>query len=108
MFWILLAVASLALMGTLVCALNALSPKADPANSLVSFPDISKMDANAYAKAFFALSEKDLAIEYLKHNKTLSSIAMKKFKWLKHATAFSYVWVTLFILLFLVYAATAL
>ena len=107
LFWILLVTASLALVGTFICALNALSPKSNPANSLVSFPDISKMTSETYAKAFFDLSEKDLNNEYSKHNVTLSAIAMAKFRWLKYATICSYIWATLFIGLYVCYAITA-
>jgi hypothetical protein len=108
LFWTLLVVGSLALLATLLCALNALSPSSDPAESLVSFPDISKMTPIEYKKAYFALSEKDLSFDYLKHNIALSKIAMKKFKWLKLATRSSYLWVTLFGCLYVFYAATAI
>lgn len=108
LFWILLTIASLALVGTLICALNALTPKASPANSLISFPDIAKMTPDSYKKAYHALSEKDLINEYLKHNVILSSIAVSKFKWLKYATNCSYVWAVVFVSLYLCYALTAI
>lgn len=108
LFWLLLVVASLALIGTLVCALNALSPKANSAYSLVSFPDIASMTPDNYSKAYLALSEKDLINEYLKHNITLSSVAVGKFKWLKYATKCSYVWAVLFVVLYVYHAITAI
>ncbi|MBY0315398.1 MAG: hypothetical protein K2Q26_07755 [Bdellovibrionales bacterium] len=108
LFWLLLVVGSLALVGTLICALNALAPNAKPAHSLVSFPDIASMTPESYSKAYLALSEKNLINEYLKHNVTLSSVAVGKFKWLKYATKCSYVWAILFVILYVCYAATAI
>lgn len=106
-FWLLLIISNLALVGTLICALNALAPKANSAHSLVSFPDIANMTPDKYSMTYLALSEKDLINEYLKHNVAMSSIAVKKFKWLKCATKCSYVWTVLFVTLYVCHATTA-
>lgn len=97
---ILYSISVLAFIATLICSLNALSPKTTPAKSLVSFPDINKLTQDEYLNSYAALTETDLINEYLKHNKTLSEIAINKFKWLGRATNFCYVWILIYILLY--------
>lgn len=102
LFYFLLGLSILFYLGTLVSALCALSPKVDPANSMVSFPDISSSDLSDYTMRFCRLSNEEILTEYIKHNKTLALIAMSKFKKLKYATNFSFAWISLYVLLYLI------
>ncbi|MES2802588.1 MAG: Pycsar system effector family protein [Bdellovibrionota bacterium] len=109
LFWGLLILGTLFFLGTLICCLNALSPRVDTAKSLVSFPDIAKMNLSDYQDAFKKLTTDDaILMEYLKHNKALSDITLAKFKWLKKATTACYVWITIYVFLFIIYGITAL
>ena len=105
--WALFVCAAMAFLATLFCTFRALSPRVESAESLVSFPDIAKIDPEEYADKFEAITEKGLLREYCKHNVTLSSIASKKFCWLGRATKFSYIWIVLYIGLYFMYCISA-
>lgn len=100
--WILFGIGITLFVAMLICALNAVSPRPDPAKSLVSFPDIAKMSSAEFTKTFEATSEKELTQEYAKHSAVLADIAAKKFLWLKRATNLTYAWVSIFLFLYLV------
>lgn len=107
LYFLLFLLAAIIFMGTLLFSLRALSPRVDAADSLVSFPDISKMNTNDYILKFNKLTEQEITDEYLKHNKTLSLIATKKFYYLKCATNCCLAWVPLYLLLFLIQVFTS-
>ena len=107
-YWTLLILGNLLFIGTIVSSLLALSPKATRANSLVSFPDIHDSSINEYTSRFLKLNNTEITEEYLKHNKTLSEIAFKKFKWIKIATRCCFGWIIIFGVLYLIYGATAI
>lgn len=102
LYYFLFALAVVLFVGTLISAACALSPRVDAAKSLVSFPDIAATQLDTYISQFLNLKSEEIAAEYLKHNKTLSLIAMNKFKKLKYATNFCYGWISIYLFLYVI------
>ncbi|MBL7555498.1 MAG: hypothetical protein JNM24_06715 [Bdellovibrionaceae bacterium] len=107
-FWFFLIAGTVGFVGTLLFSLMALFPRGNKANSLVSFPDIASMSLSDYSDRFLKQTDQDIISEYLKHNKVLSDIALKKFKWLRCATRCCFLWISIFVFLYLIYSATAI
>jgi hypothetical protein len=84
-----LAAALVLAIGVGVYCLRALLPRTPTAASLASFPDIAGMALDEYLARVAGLDRTDAtAIEYCKHNWTLSKVASAKFKAIGTATRF--------------------
>ncbi len=76
-------------LGVAICCLRAFSPRTPKAASLASFADIAGMKLEEYAAGVAALTTGEAtAVEYCKHNWTLSHVAQSKFNAISAATAF--------------------
>ena len=78
--------------------IDALSPRTTSSLSLVSFPDIAKLDGEGYANSVAALSTAQMQRHYAVHNVNLAKIASAKFddirvalKWARVAVLAAYV-----------------
>ena len=83
----------LGLFGTFWCAIIALgsrTPKAD--KSLGAFPDVAALQLADYINEVFALNQREIINNVLRHNYVLSKIAMAKHGWVRRSQRSCYLW----------------